>query len=240
MALAKFRKTSNKIGNGRFVVSEGVAPSSYLLPHENLPTIFKDEEDDRFEIVVAKGTILSAIRSAATNWDTRLVPANGSAAAVTHNDGQGNTIVVPALSTPIGAAQYNLYRPFDRGTSQGAGWITHGYVEWPVIQGVNDDLEPGMLVRSNGAGIPVRLDPAAIDGTNAWYLAVGKVIEVEDLGVNYDSGLLEYLRLTGDAAHMSDPLFNVASAGPHQGFKGIRTNLDVVNVVGAVRVALTI
>ena len=235
MALAKFRKVSNKIGNGRFVVSEGVAPSAYLLPHEALPTIAVDEEDDRFEIVVPKGCILSAVQITALG-DTRLVPC-GYAGTPAGTD-------VTNVALPVGCAQYNLYRPFDKGTSQGAGWITHGYVEWPMISGVNDTFLPGGLVVSGTgatAGVPV---PAGL--TPAVGTIVGRVIEVETLGGNYDSGLLEYLRLTGDAAHMSDPLFNVSNLGPngeegvHHNYAGIRGNLDVYNVVGAVRVALTI
>jgi len=61
MSLAKFRKVHSKTGAGRFVVSEGVAPSAYLLPHPGLPTWYLDSEDDRFEIVIPKGTILSVV-----------------------------------------------------------------------------------------------------------------------------------------------------------------------------------
>lgn len=252
MALAKFRKVGDKIGSGRFVVSEGVAPSAYLLPHENLPTLGFDEEDDRFEVVIKKGTILSLVQNAA--GDSRIVPANGSGAGVTYADGLGGTVVVPANSVPIGCAQYNLYRPFDRGTSQGAGWITHGYVEWPMIQGVNDDLNPGDIVISDDRGRPVKGYATDPDGAGALVAnanvanIVGKVIEVEEFGVNYDTGLLEYMEVqtstdfdTGTAnEELRSKLFTVASAGPHQGFDGARVNLDVPNVVGAVRVTLTI
>lgn len=51
MSLAKFRKVGTKTGSGRFVVSEGIAPAAYLLPHPGLPTWYLDSEDDRFEIV---------------------------------------------------------------------------------------------------------------------------------------------------------------------------------------------
>ena len=59
MSLAKFRKVGTKTGAGRFVVSEGIAPSAYILPSVGLPTWYADSEDDRFEIVIPKGTILS-------------------------------------------------------------------------------------------------------------------------------------------------------------------------------------
>ena len=38
MSLAKFRKVGTKTGAGRFVVSEGIAPSAYILPSVGLPT----------------------------------------------------------------------------------------------------------------------------------------------------------------------------------------------------------
>lgn len=244
MALASWRKVGDKIGSGRFVVSEGVAPSAYLLPHEDLPTIGLDSEDDRFEVLIAKGAILSAVKDA--NGHTRLVPC-GYTGTLTGTD-------TTNINRPIGCAQYNLLRPFDRGTSQGAGWITHGYVEWPLISTVNDNLLPGDLVISGTgttAGVPVKgyvTDPdgagplaANVDAGNV----VGRVIETEWMGggagkAQFDDGLLAYMRLTGDAEHMSDPLFNVTEPGPHQGHAGVRVNLDVPNVVGAVRVALTI
>ena len=145
MSLAKFRKVYAKTGAGRFVVSEGIAPAAYLLPSAGLPTWYLDSEDDRFEIVLTKGTILSVV--ADSNGDARVVPANGSGSSVTWGDsmpsswdpldgatpayssGATDTVTVAAKSVPVGVAQYDLYRPFDKGTSQGAGFITHGYVE---------------------------------------------------------------------------------------------------------------
>lgn len=238
MALAKYRTVGDKIGSGRFVVSEGVAPSTYLLPHENLPTLEFDSEDDRFEIVIMKGTILSVVADA--NGYSRLVPCNGTETAQTYDDGSGNevevgTTGVGGATTPIGCAQYNLYRPFDRGTSQGGGWITHGYVEWPLVDGLNDDLAPGDPVTSDAIGRPVKADPDV-----AARLLVGKVAEIERFGTTYDDGLLRYMQLPGDAEHMLNDLFSITSAGPHQGLLGVRVNLDKPNAVGAVRVTLTI
>jgi len=66
MSLAKFRKVGTKTGSGRFVVSEGIAPAAYLLPSQGLPTWYADSEDDRFEIVIPKGTILSVVANAST------------------------------------------------------------------------------------------------------------------------------------------------------------------------------
>lgn len=248
MSLAQFRKVGSKNGSGRFVVSEGIAPSTYLLPALGLPTLYTDIEDDRFEIVITKGTILSVV--ADSNGDSRVVPANGTASVVnygdadtfnfetgatpTNNSGDVDTVAVAAKSIPIGCAQYDLYRPFDKGTSQGAGWITHGYVEWPLVNGVNANLAPGDLVRADAIGRPVKHTPGTDD-----YLAVGKVIEVEKFATNFDDGLLSYMQLPSDPGALK-LVYELTKAGPYKGKLGIRANLDVANVVGAVRVNLTL
>jgi hypothetical protein len=161
MSLAKFRKVGTKTGAGRFVVSPGIAPAAYILPSVGLPTWYLDSEDDRFEIVIPKGTILSVVADA--NDDARMVPANGTGSSVTWGDtisgwdpldgatpsyssGATDTVSVGAYSVPIGCAQYDLYRPFDKGTSQGAGFITHGYVEYPMVTAINDDVTVGSLI----------------------------------------------------------------------------------------------
>lgn len=248
MARAQFRKVYGKNGAGRFVVSEGIAPSTYLLPHEGLPTWYMDSEDDRFEVVIPMGTILSVV--ADENGDSRIVPANGTGADVvwgdadTPNDGAtpadwgaggagDDTVTVPGGSVPVGCAQYDLYRPFDKGTSQGAGWIARGFVEWPVVEGVNDGLEVGGLVRADHMGRPVPHDGA--DAT----LTVGKVIEKDLFVSNYDGGLLSYMQLPSDPGALK-AVYEITKPGPHQGKMGIRGNLDVTNVVGAVRVNLNL
>jgi len=243
MSLAKFRKVYGKNGSGRFVVSEGVAPSAYLYPHEGLPTLYTDLEDNRFEIVITKGTILSVVANAA--GDSRVVPCNGTGSSVTWDDtdtvtlnaatpgtGTGYTdhIVVPAHSTPIGCAQYDFYRMFDKGTSQGVGWITHGYVEWPIVQGLNDTVVPGNVVVSDGLGRPVA-------GTLGDAGTVGNVVEVEKFATNFDDGLLSYMLLPSDPGALKT-VFELTKPGPYTGKLGIRANLDVANVVGAMRVVL--
>ena len=248
MALANFRKLYDKTGSGRFVVSEGIAPSEYLLPHENLPTLYSDIEDDRFEIVITKGTLLSVVVDA--NGDSKIVPANG-AATDTLYDATGFTtptagavadpgeVVVPAGSAIIGAAQYDLYRPFDKGTSQGAGWITHGYVEWPLIDGLNANgdvslLLPGSVVTSDAQGRPI-----AGDASTAFSQVVGKVIVNETFADNFDDGLLSYMQLPSDPGAVKE-VYSITEAGTYQGKLGIRANLDRENVVGAFRVNLTL
>lgn len=252
MSLAKFRKVYAKTGSGRFVVSEGVAPSAYLLPSTALPTWYYDSEDDRFEIVITKGTILSV--KADANGDARIVPANGSSsnknwgdvmpsfdplagATPTSTTGSSETITVDAYSVPIGCAQYDLYRPFDKGTSQGAGFITHGYVEYPMVNGVNADITVGSLVRADNMGRPVVLSTSDA-GTYPW-IQVGKVIEVEKFATNFDDGLLSYMQLPSDPGALKT-VYELTRTGTYSGKLGIRANLDVTNVIGAFRVNLTL
>ena len=245
MSLAKFRKVYHKNGSGRFTVSEGVAPSEYIFPHEGLPTLYTDIEDDRFETVITKGTILSVVKNASD--DTRFVPANGTGSAVawgdadtvdaenhaTPNTGTGeDEVSVPARTVPVGCAQYDLYRMFDKGTSQGAGWIAQAYVEWPMVQGVNADVVPGNLVRADGLGRPV----VHTNGTND-FLAVAKVIVVEYFATNFDDGMLSYMQLPSDPGALKH-VYELTKSGPYQGKLGIRANLDVTNVVGAMRANL--
>jgi hypothetical protein len=257
MSLAKFRKVHSKTGAGRFVVSEGVAPAAYLLPHPGLPTWYLDSEDDRFEIVIPKGTILSVV--ADSNGDARVVPANGTSSSKSWGDsmpttwdpldgatpnyssGATDTISVPARSIPIGCAQYDLYRPFDKGTSQGAGFITHGYVEYPMVSGLNNDVTVGSVVRSDVMGRPVLAAATDFyDSSAAYaYLQVGKVVEVEKFATNFDDGLLSYMQLPSDPGALKT-VYELTRAGTFSGKLGIRANLDVNNVIGAFRVNLTL
>jgi hypothetical protein len=252
MSLAKFRKVYAKTGSGRFVVSEGVAPSAYLLPHVGLPTWYLDSEDDRFEIVITKGTILSVV--ADSNGDARVVPANGTGSSASWGDvmplwdplegatptstsGSDDTVTVAARSIPIGCAQYDLYRPFDKGTSQGAGFITHGYVEYPMVSGINADVTVGSLIRADHMGRPVALSTGDA-GTYPW-LQVGKVIEVEKFATNFDDGLLSYMQLPSDPGALKT-VYELTRTGTYSGKLGIRSNLDVTDVIGAFRVNLTL
>lgn len=256
MSLAAFRKVGSKNGSGRFVVSEGNAPASYLLPHVGLPTLYKDIEDDRFEIVITKGTILSVTTD--SNGDSRIIPCNGSASNITLGDadtydftssstptnvaGDTDTVTLSANSVPIGCAQYDLYRPFDKGTSQGSGWITKGYVEWPLIQSVNyggglstNAIAVGDFVRADNIGRPVKLNLT----TGNWYSAVAKVVEIETFATNFDDGLLSYMLLPSDPGALKT-VYELTKTGPYSGKLGIRSNLDVTNVLGAFRAVLVL
>lgn len=252
MSLAKFRKVGTKTGAGRFVVSPGIAPAAYLLPSAGLPTWYLDSEDDRFEIVITKGTILSVVADG--NGDARIVPANGTSSAVTWGDttagwdpldgatpsyssGATDTVSVELRSIPIGCAQYDLYRPFDKGTSQGAGFITHGYVEYPMVSLVNDDVTVGSLIKADHMGRPVALSKSDA-GSYPW-LQVGKVVEVEKFATNFDDGLLSYMQLPSDPGALKT-VYELTRSGSFSGKLGIRSNLDVNNVIGAFRVNLTL
>jgi hypothetical protein len=257
MSLAKFRKVGTKTGAGRFVVSQGIAPAAYLLTHPGLPTWYTDSEDDRFEVVITKGTILSVI--ADSNGDARVVPANGTSspkvwgdnmpttwdpmngATPNYSSGATDSVTVADRSIPIGVAQYDLYRPFDKGTSQGAGFITHGYVEYPMVSGLNADVTVGSLVRSDSMGRPVKAAAADFyDSSAAYsYLQVGKVVEVEQFATNFDDGLLSYMQLPSDPGALKT-VYELTRSGSFSGKLGIRSNLDVTNVVGAFRVNLTL
>lgn len=255
MSLAKFRKVGTKTGSGRFVVSEGIAPAAYLLPHQGLPTWYTDSEDDRFEIVIPKGTILSVV--ADSNGDARVVPANGTgssqawgdtisgwdplAGATPTSSPTGDAVTVGARSVPIGVAQYDLYRPFDKGTSQGAGFITHGYVEYPIVNGINADVAIGDVVRADHMGRPVKAALTEFLNSSSVYsyLQVGKVIEVEKFATNFDDGLLSYMQLPSDPGALKT-VFELTRSGTYSGKLGIRSNLDVTNVIGAFRVNLTL
>jgi hypothetical protein len=232
MALAKFRKVYDKNGSGRFVVSEGIAPSEYLLPHEELPTLYSDMEDDRFEVVISKGTLLGLVTD--DNGDSRIVPAGYDTTGWDNLAAGGSA----NAATVIGAAQYDLYRPFDKGTSQGAGWITHGYVEWPLIEAgtdagsfSNDNIKAGDLVGSDNRGRPVKHSGADS--------VVGKVIAVEKFATNFDDGMLSYMQLSSDPGALRE-VYSLTKEGPYKGRLGIRANLDVARVVGAFRVNLTL
>jgi len=251
MSLAKFRKVGTKTGAGRFVVSEGIAPSTYILPSVALPTWYSDSEDDRFEIVIPKGTILSVVTDA--SGDSRFVPANGSGSSVTWGDtisgwdplagatpvagAAGDTQAVAARSVPVGCAQYDLYRPFDKGTSQGAGFITHGYVEYPMVTNVNADVVAGDLIAADFMGRARKLSTA--DMASYPWLCVGKVVEVEKFATNFDDGLLSYMQLPSDPGALKT-VYEITREGTYKNKLGIRSNLDVTNVVGAFRVNLTL
>lgn len=249
MAYAQTRKLTGASGQGRFVVSEGIAPSEALTAHPGLPTLWEEDREGAYanaEVVMAKGTILSVVADA--NGDSRLVPCNGSGSAFIWNDAQNaangatpasgaggdDQISVPSRSVPIGCAQFNVLRPYNSGTDVYGSWITTGYVEWPMINGLNGDVVAGDYVRSDAYGRPVR-HTAGTDDLGV----VGKVIAVERFATNFDDGLLSYMQLPSDPGALK-AVYEITAPGPFQGKLGIRKNLDRNNVIGAFRVVLTL
>jgi len=178
-------------------VSEGIAPSAYFLPDENLPTLWTHSEQDmRYEVLIPKGTILAL--SAIGN--------GGSVPVFTICDQTEN---------PVGVAQYHCFRPFDKGTSQGVGWIRRGYIKYPYIPAVlcpgdsspanpNSFVEPGDYVMSDARGRFTKWVEWDADLANGFSTTkiVGQVIDVQKFGVTYDTQLMEYL--TWPTSHHED------------------------------------
>jgi hypothetical protein len=256
MSKAKYRSIKRGSNSSRFVVSEGSAPSEYLLAHPGLPTFYtwqESNDDERMEVVIPQGTVLSAIKG--VDGITYVVPQNGSGSAFTWGDGQAvnvqtgatpasasgtnsDTIVVPPESVPIGCAQADVLRPFDRNASMAASWTTFGYVEVPLVSGLNSDFQPGDLVKTDAMGRMVKAAVSDFDGGKD-YLRIGKVVQVERFGVNFDDGLLSYMELPADAGALLE-VYSITRDGANKGLFGVPKNLDVANSVGAVRVSLSL
>lgn len=237
MSRSKYRKVFGKSGAGRFVVSEGIAPSTYTLAHEGLPTVRFDSEDDRFEVLIPKGTLLSLVTD--DDGNSRVVPANGTGSQQVYDDGQATPdgVTVAARSVPIGAAQQDVLRPFDKGTSFAASWIREAFVEWPAVEGLNDDIEAGDLVRADKIGRAVKC--TTTEAAAQPWLVVGRVIEVDKFATNFDDGLLSYMQLPSDPGALRE-VYAITAAGPNQGKLGVPANLDVPDVVGSFRAVLNV
>jgi hypothetical protein len=101
-------------------------------------------------------------------------------------------------------AQYHLFRPFDKGTSQGAGWIRRGFIKMPYIPDVitpgdvddggspvavlNGAIAPGDYVKSDDLGRFTKWNTGDAD-----WKRVGQVIDIQKFGVTYDTQLMEYM-----------------------------------------------
>lgn len=237
MSRALYRKVYGKNGSGRFVVSEGIAPAVYDYAHPALPTLWTDIEDDRFEITIPQGTILSVVED--EDGNTLFVPANGTGVAQSYDDGAAtpDEVEVEAYSVPVGAATQHALRPFDKGTSYAVSWVRESFVEWPAVDGLNDDVKPGNLVRADAIGRPVKCSKAEAAANP--HVVVGRVIEADEFGTNFDDGLLSYMVLPSDPGALRD-VYAATKEGPYKGKLGIPGNLDVANVVGSFRVTLNV
>ena len=180
---------------GGLTISEGDAPATYFLPDPTLPTLwYWDDDDLRKEVLLPKGCVLTLTD----------VEDGASVPYVTY---------CTKSTQPIGIAQYHLLRPFDKGTSQGVGWIRKGYLKYPFVPGYlipgdiddggspavvfNDAIHPTDYVMSDAMGRLTKW--VEWDTTHAAYgysttKIVGQVIDVQKFGVTYDTQNLEYLK----------------------------------------------
>jgi hypothetical protein len=110
-----------------------------------------------------------------------------------------------------------------------------------MVSGLNADVTVGSVVRADNMGRPVKA--AVTDFLNSSsvysYLQVGKVVEVEQFATNFDDGLLSYMQLPSDPGALKT-VYELTRSGAYSGKLGIRSNLDVTNVIGAFRVNLTL
>jgi hypothetical protein len=138
-------------------------------------------------------------------------------------------------------------RPFAQGDKFGVSFITEGYVEFPIVVGLNDGVAVGDKIAVDALGRPVIWDATTAvggSGTDTHGDPVGVVKAVEIIGTDeFDTGMLEYLTLPYEEfmnallrqpLTINDPDVSV-SATPLFGY---RSNLDVADVSGAMRVQL--
>jgi hypothetical protein len=256
MSYASWRKFRGNYTRGRLVVSEdAITPAEAIYPDPALSTLFYDYEDDRFEIVAVKGTILK-LTVASTGYSGIDTPMLG---------------ICSTGTVPFAVARTDLYRPFDYGDSQIGSFIRRGYVEIPFIPSVicptsqttsgfstasqTGTLLPGDWLCSDNYGRFVKME-ASQSGEH--WKKVGEVVTIERLGYTYDKGMLDYMKwptrafneemhyLNEDepwqATDSYDTYVEGASSGTYANTttgKGIRTNLNVQGSEGAVRIWLT-
>lgn len=247
---AAWRKFKGNYTRGRLVVSEDpITPAETLYPDIALPTLFYDYEDDRREILIVQGTILTLYVD-------------------TSSGGLGINTPVLRPSTeatvPFAVSRMDLLRPFDYGDSQIASYVRRGYIEVPLVSGTvcptqsdrgytgspSGTIWPGDFVKSDSLGRFVKMTSG-----DALELKVGQVVSMEQFGTTYDTGMLEYykwdtgafknylhtLTETDPYLHTADwdSIYNSASS-PFLGQRGIRQNLDVKGSIGSMRIWLTL
>lgn len=103
---------------------------------------------------------------------------------------------------PQGVLTQDAYRPFSYGDNEGISFITHGYVEWPLVMKYdtitgspakifdNTDLAVGDFVMPDALGRPVKW-------TKAWpeHMKVARVVKKELIASDWDFGYLQYMQL---------------------------------------------
>lgn len=258
MSYASWRKFRGNYTRGRLVISEDpITPAESIWPDPSLTTLFYDYEDDRYEIVAVKGTILTL-----------------------YTDTTGiSGVDVPTLkacssgTVPFAVARTDLYRPFDYGDSQIGSFIKRGYIEIPFIPEVicpstqttsgystssqTGTLQVGDWLMSDDYGRFIKMEAA--QSGNLWK-KVGEVVRIDKFGSTYDTGLLEWMKWPTRDFATSGGLHYLNEDQPWQattGYstqvegsttsayanttsgKGIRTNLNVKGAQGSVRIWLT-
>lgn len=189
MALQSYKWVGGKT-RADIMVSEGIAPATYFLPDDSLPDLWTWSYDDpRYKVIIPKGCILSLTATA----DGATTP---------------KFKICDADDNPVGVAQYDIMRPFDKGTSQGVGWIRRGYIKYPYIPeiltpNVGDSplpadgyILPGDYVRSDALGRFTKWlewDGAHENGYSPTKI-VGQVIDIQKFGVTFDTQLMEYMK----------------------------------------------
>jgi hypothetical protein len=256
MTYASWRKFRGNYTRGRLIVSEDpITPAEAIWPDQALDTLFYDYEDDRYEIVAVKGTILTLYT------DT------------TGISGVDNpTLRICSTGTvPFAVARTDLYRPFDQGDSQIGSFVKRAYIEIPFIpevicptsqeaSGYSTNSDPGYLqvgdwLCSDAYGRFVKMTAAA---SGEMWKKVGEVVRIDKFGTTYDTGMLEWMKwptrdfknemhyLNEDEPWEATSTWDSNVEGPTASSvantetgRGIRTNLNVQGAVGSVRVWLT-
>jgi hypothetical protein len=106
-----------------------------------------------------------------------------------------------------------------------------------MIDGLNDDLVPGDLIRADAVGRPVKC--SAAEAAAKPYLVVGYVVETDTFATNFDDGLLSYMQLPSDPGALRE-VYAITAEGPYKGKLGVPANLDVAGAVGSVRAVLNV
>lgn len=218
--------------HGRLVVSGGDTVSEFYEPDVDLATIYIDETHKPFlECVMTKGTFITL--------ETKTTGAQDNKTVATICDGR--TEVVQGLLV------LDAMRPFANGDKTGVSFITEGYVEFPIIESLNSTVVVGSKIAVDQYGRPVVWDATTEpggSGTDTHSAAIGVVKAIEIIGTDeFDTGMLEYMALPYEEfenalIRATLTITDTGSTAPAGPLFGYRSNLDVTNVLGAMRVQL--
>lgn len=244
MAYAQDYYVDSVKSGGRVVVSGDVTVAEKIIPEPDLATLWIDPTHGdptasvagtgMWEVVMAKGTIVAFTYDDATG-EFFAQPCDPTA------DGDPKPLSVAVAQ---GVLVQDAFRPFERGDQAGISFVTGGYIELPMVDGLNGTLRPGDYVKSDTAGRFV----AWTSGVDADSLRIGLVKAVElfeaedgNPAGSYDFGMLNYMLLPADEfnAALLDKVYSVTPDSTIvEPLFGVRGNLDVTDVVGAMRINL--